>query len=145
MRDAFYGVRRFSDFAARLEIPRAVLSERLGSLVAAGLLARTPDPHRPGRDLYELTDDGQALWPALHALANWGTRFINGPPPRQFAHDRCGRPLDEHGTCPRCGQTPEPAAVVTSLQGSPTREDPVTAALRSPRHLLDPLTTGTDH
>ncbi len=143
VRDAFYGVRRFSDFAARLDIPRAVLSDRLAGLVTAGLLARTPDCRRPGRDLYELTDDGQALWPALHALASWGTRFFDGPAPRQFAHDGCGRPLDEHGTCPRCGQTPGPTAIVTSLHGPPARDDPVTAALRPRRHLLDPLTTGT--
>ena len=30
IRDAFFGVRRFGDFAAHLGIPRAVLAERLG-------------------------------------------------------------------------------------------------------------------
>src|SRR6266511_3542177 len=49
LRDAFYGVRRFSDFAAHLDIPRAVLAERLRGLVDDGLLARRPDPERPGR------------------------------------------------------------------------------------------------
>jgi hypothetical protein len=33
VRDAFFGVRRFSDFAGHLDIPRAVLTERLGHLV----------------------------------------------------------------------------------------------------------------
>jgi DNA-binding HxlR family transcriptional regulator len=42
VRDAFYGVRRFGDFAAHLGIPRAVLAERLKSLTAAGVLARVP-------------------------------------------------------------------------------------------------------
>lgn len=144
VRDAFYGVRRFSDFAARLEIPRAVLSDRLSGLVTADLLTRTPDPHRPGRDLYELTDDGQALWPALHALASWGARFVDGPAPRQFLHDRCQSRLDEHGTCTHCGHAPAPTAIVTSLHGTPTRNDHVTAALQPPRHLLEPLTTAND-
>ena len=36
VRDAFFGVRRFGDFAAHLEIPRAVLTSRLAALVAAG-------------------------------------------------------------------------------------------------------------
>ena len=40
VRDAFFGVRRFGDFAAHLRIPRAVLAERLKSLTAAGVLTR---------------------------------------------------------------------------------------------------------
>ena len=35
VRDAFFGVRRFGDFAAHLEIPRAVLTSRLAALVEA--------------------------------------------------------------------------------------------------------------
>src|SRR2546423_15667325 len=49
VRDAFYGVRRFSDFAAHLDIPRAVLSDRLAGLVEDGLMQRRPDPERAGR------------------------------------------------------------------------------------------------
>ena len=48
VRDAFYGVRRFGDFAAHLGIPRAVLAERLKSLTAAGVLARVPAWGAPG-------------------------------------------------------------------------------------------------
>ena len=36
VRDAFYGVRRYSDFLAHVGAPRAVLAERLQSLVDAG-------------------------------------------------------------------------------------------------------------
>ncbi|MFD9329964.1 winged helix-turn-helix transcriptional regulator [Streptomyces sp. NPDC060065] len=38
IRDAFYGVRRFGDFATQLGIPRAVLTNRLKSLVQEGVL-----------------------------------------------------------------------------------------------------------
>src|ERR1700753_299078 len=48
VRDAFFGVRRFGDFAAHLAIPRAVLAERLKSLTAAGVLARVPAQAVPG-------------------------------------------------------------------------------------------------
>src|ERR1700753_1084550 len=48
VRDAFFGVRRFGDFAAHLGIPRAVLAERLKSLTAAGVLARVPAQAGPG-------------------------------------------------------------------------------------------------
>ena len=36
LRDCFFGVRRFSDFAAHLDISRAVLSQRLAALVDDG-------------------------------------------------------------------------------------------------------------
>ena len=41
VRDAFYGVCRFSDFRDHLGIPRAVLAERLNLLVEHEILART--------------------------------------------------------------------------------------------------------
>ena len=49
VRDAFFGVRRYSEWVARLDIPRAVLSERLRGLVANGVLARRDDPGHAGR------------------------------------------------------------------------------------------------
>ena len=66
VRDAFYGVRRFSDFQAHLDVPKAVLSDRLSGLVDDGILERRPDPDRTGRHLYELTAAGRDLWPVLH-------------------------------------------------------------------------------
>ncbi|MER7909018.1 helix-turn-helix domain-containing protein, partial [Streptomyces sp. NPDC096068] len=40
VRDAFYGVRRYSDFLAHLGVPRAVLAARLQALVEVGVLER---------------------------------------------------------------------------------------------------------
>src|SRR5690349_24929986 len=60
LRDCFFGVRRFSDLRAHLDISRAVLSARLADLVEAGLLARREPA--PGRVEYELTEQGLALW-----------------------------------------------------------------------------------
>ena len=42
LRDAFLGVRRFDDFVERLGISRNVLTNRLDTLVAAGVLERRP-------------------------------------------------------------------------------------------------------
>ncbi len=61
VRDAFFGVRRFGDFAAHLAIPRAVLTHRLSALVEAGVLTIVPGPH--GHDEYALTGKGLDLWP----------------------------------------------------------------------------------
>jgi len=59
VRDAFYGVRRFSDFRAHLGIPKAVLSERLSLLVDQGVLTKAAGSR--GRDEYVLTPKGRRL------------------------------------------------------------------------------------
>jgi DNA-binding HxlR family transcriptional regulator len=139
VRDAFYGVRRFSDFAAHLDIPRAVLAERLRTLVEHGVLERREDPDRAGRHVYELSETGRGLWPALHALLRWGEHFR--APRREFAHATCGTRLDVDGACPTCGATPGPGEVQTRLAtgAEPGRDDPVSRALRQPHRLLAPL------
>src|SRR5207237_3072576 len=40
LRSALYGVRRFDDFQAELDVPRSVLSNRLASLVERGIMER---------------------------------------------------------------------------------------------------------
>ncbi|MFL5817799.1 MAG: winged helix-turn-helix transcriptional regulator [Conexibacter sp.] len=142
VRDAFYGVRRFKDFHDHLDIPRAVLTERLNSLVDDGVLAREPDPAHAGRHLYVLTRAGEDLWPAVHALLTWGDRH-RAPNSRRFRHAACATPLDTHGACPACGVTPEPADVTTEPRPGrrSSRDDPVALALRQRRRLLEPLPT----
>jgi DNA-binding HxlR family transcriptional regulator len=140
VRDAFYGVRRFSDFQAHLDIPKAVLSDRLAGLVEGGVLTREPDPERAGRHVYELTLAGRDLWPALHALLVWGARH-RAAGSRTYNHAACGTALDDRGDCPRCGVTPEPGEIVaTPIPGRGVRTDPVSVALRAPHRLLEPLT-----
>jgi DNA-binding HxlR family transcriptional regulator len=138
IRDAFFGVRRFNDFQAHLDIPKAVLSDRLGSLVANGVLERLPDPGHAGRHLYELTPAGRELWPALHALLVWGGRH-RAPNGRVFTHATCGTLLDDAGHCPECDVTPGPGDVVSEPVRRSRREDPVTIVLREPRRLLVPI------
>ena len=148
LRDAFYGVRRFNDFLAHLDTPRTVLSSRLRTLVEAGLLERRPDPGHAGRHLYELTDAGQALWPAVYSLRAWGERYAagDGGPRRVFSHDRCGQPLDEVARCATCDCLPEPEHVIVSPAGPPgphARTDPVALGLLRPHRLLDMLPDDT--
>ena len=61
VRDAFYGVRRFNDFQVHLDIPKAVLSDRLSGLADDGILERRRDPDHAGRHIYELTPAGRRL------------------------------------------------------------------------------------
>ena len=141
VRDAFHGVQRFSDFQAHLDIPKAVLSDRLSGLVEDGVVERAPDPEHAGRHLYRLTAAGRDLWPAIHALLVWGGRH-RGRNSRVFEHAACGTPLDDRGVCPACHSAPDPGDVVSvPRRPGSRREDPVAVALRTPRRLLEPLET----
>jgi len=143
VRDAIYGVRRFSDFLAHLAIPRAVLAERLAGLVTAGILDRVPGPG--GHDEYALTAKGQALWPALQALMAWGDDYYaaNGPR-RLITHAECGTTVDATGTCPACG-LPVGLADLAVAPGPGLAgvrpADPVSVALSQPHRMLEPLDT----
>jgi len=140
LRDCFFGVRRFTDLQAHLDVPRAVLTERLVALVESGLLARTE--YRAGRYEYTLTERGLDLWPALYALSQWGERHRapNGRR-RVFTHAACDTRIEPNGYCPTCRTIPAPA----DLDMSPgpgsrkLRKDPVSVALRTRHRLLTPL------
>jgi DNA-binding HxlR family transcriptional regulator len=140
IRDALFGVRRFSDFARHLDISKAVLTRRLSDLVDAGLLERVT---QGGHDEYVLSEAGVALWPALLALTRWGdARTSPAGPRRRFRHAGCGTDVDDCGRCPTCGTTPA-AADLETLPGpgaatAPPRSE-VSAALREPHRLLTPL------
>ncbi|MEN3279755.1 MAG: hypothetical protein V7607_895 [Solirubrobacteraceae bacterium] len=140
VRDAFYGVRRFSDFQAHLDVPKAVLSDRLSGLVDDGILERRPDPDRAGRHVYELTAAGRDLWPVLHAMLVWGGRH-RFPNSRLFRHVACATEIDERGACPKCGVVPGPEdlEMATRPGRGALRDDPVAIALREPHRLLEPV------
>ncbi len=140
VRDAFLGVRRFSDFQAHLDAPKAVLSDRLSDLVDAGVMERVPDPDHRGRNLYELTARGRELWPAIHALMSWGGRHLM-PSSRVYKHAACGTILDDRGGCPECGVVAAPEDVVSEprRERASRRTDRVAVALDGPHRLLEPL------
>ncbi|MDL5157531.1 winged helix-turn-helix transcriptional regulator [Actinomycetospora termitidis] len=135
LRDCFFGVHRFADLVARLDIPRAVLADRLDRLVTAGLLE--PD----GRS-YRVTEAAWPLWPALRALAAFGesAQVRDGGSVRRFAHAGCGTDTTPDGWCPECRTVPAPPDLVVRPAGRPgRREDPVSVALREPHRMLTPL------
>jgi DNA-binding HxlR family transcriptional regulator len=142
VRDAFYGVRRFSDFRAHLDIPKAVLSERLSLLVKEGVLTKTAGGR--GRDEYELTPKGVRLWPTIWALLSWGNdNYVEQPHRRSYRHAECGGTIGPDRVCSACGQAPDAADLVTHPPRRPrdrgVRDDPVSMALRRPHRLLEPI------
>ncbi|MGY2489587.1 winged helix-turn-helix transcriptional regulator [Cupriavidus sp. CP313] len=75
LREAFYGSTRFDEFERNLGIAPNILSARLKTLVAHGLLVRvTPDGG--GRHVYQLTDKGRDFFPAYVGLKAWADRWM---------------------------------------------------------------------
>jgi DNA-binding HxlR family transcriptional regulator len=79
VRDAFFGVRRFSDFAASLGIAKNILSDRLQRLVDQGIFERVDVGESGQRFEYTLTAKGEALLPVLTALRDWSDDWVFGP------------------------------------------------------------------
>ncbi|MGN9788724.1 winged helix-turn-helix transcriptional regulator [Nonomuraea sp. ZG12] len=72
LHDAFDGYTRFDQFQENLGISSSMLTARLKTLVADGLLERRPYQSNPVRHEYVLTDLGRSLRPVILALAAWG-------------------------------------------------------------------------
>jgi DNA-binding HxlR family transcriptional regulator len=139
LRDAFFGVRRFSDFAAHLDIPRAVLTHRLAALVEAEVLSVIPGPH--GHDEYGLTSKGLDLWPVVRNLLAWGDEYYSAAGPRRlFRHAVDDGGVSPDGVCDACGGlVPVADMVVAPGPGwapRPGKTDVVSAAMSAPHRLL---------
>src|SRR5882757_2047109 len=133
MRDAFFGVRRFGDFAAHLGVPRAVLAERLETLREAGVLAETRGSH--GYSEYVLTDKGLSLWPVVRDLLSWGDEYysVNGPR-RVFQHAQDAGIIGPDGTCATCGSAVPPSDLLVLPGPGYDGEGTTSSARASPPH-----------
>ena len=68
IREVFLGRTRYDEIQGQLGIARNVLSDRLNSLVGAGVLIRVQYSERPQRFEYQLTDMGRDLFGTLVML-----------------------------------------------------------------------------
>ena len=87
LRACFSGIVYFEDFQSALGIARNILSNRLGKLVAKGILTREPVANDKRRVAYRLTAKGKALVPVMIALRQWGERWEDVPPARRLLAD----------------------------------------------------------
>ena len=80
IRELMHGPKRYTDLAEHLRgIGTNILAGRLRDLEQAGIVAKRKLPPPAASRVYELTDYGQALKPAMRELALWGARSL-GPP-----------------------------------------------------------------
>jgi len=78
VRELLLGPKRFSDLRGRLDgISPSVLTARLARVEALGLVRRSVLPPPAASTVYELTENGQALRPAVYELIRWGGRFLH--------------------------------------------------------------------
>ena len=105
LRSALYGLRRFDDFQADIDIPRSVLSNRLAGLVETGIMERREyrDEGQRARAEYPLTKMGRALGLPFFAMTQWADKWLgDGVSPYKLRSKSSGEWLsvalvDEHG------------------------------------------------
>ncbi|MEO7495214.1 MAG: helix-turn-helix domain-containing protein [Massilia sp.] len=107
VRESFAGVRRFGDFQKRLGLAKNILSTRLRTLVAEGILEMRPASDGSVYQEYVLTKKGRGLYKVMVALYQWGEEHL-------FEDDEPRTALLERAT-----GKPLPALEVRSAGGAP--------------------------
>ena len=80
VRELMHGPKRYTDLAEHLPgIGTNILASRLRDLEACGIVRKRTLPPPAASRVYELTEYGQGLRPAIRELALWGARSL-GPP-----------------------------------------------------------------
>lgn len=95
LRDAFDGLRRFSELQKSLGLAKNILSSRLKLLVETGLLTLQPASDGSAYKEYVLTDKGRAVFPIVIGLRQWGEQFLfeTGETRSQLLDSAHGQPL----------------------------------------------------
>jgi DNA-binding HxlR family transcriptional regulator len=77
VRELLLSPMRFADLRARLDdVSPTLLTARLNALMEAGVVQRKSLPAPFSAQVYELTETGRALQPAIRELIRWGGRFL---------------------------------------------------------------------
>ncbi|QHG68133.1 winged helix-turn-helix transcriptional regulator [Pseudomonas putida] len=95
LRDAFDGLRRFSEFQKNLGLAKNILATRLKLLVDTGLLALQPASDGSAYKEYVLTEKGRSVFPIVVGLRQWGERFLfeAGETRSELVDNAKGRPV----------------------------------------------------
>ena len=106
LREAFFGTRRFNEFAENLGLSRNILSNRLKMLVSQGIFEQRPYGPSKARYEYRLAQAGRDIFPIVVALLQWGDKYLVGSrgPSIVLKHTRCGNDTDPLLVCSACHQ-----------------------------------------
>ncbi|WP_372574857.1 winged helix-turn-helix transcriptional regulator [Ruegeria jejuensis] len=75
---AFAGVSKFSDFQRDIGMSKNILANRLDTLCKYEIMERVPKRKGSRRKVYVLTSRGQALFPIVVAIGQWGDKWLFG-------------------------------------------------------------------
>lgn len=104
IRNIMLGQCRFEAIQTDLGIARNILSDRLNTLVAHGVVERVKYHEHPERFEYHLTEKGRDLWPVIAALMAWGDKWeAPDGPPLLMRHTCEGRGVATT-VCSECGE-----------------------------------------
>ncbi|MEM7159634.1 MAG: helix-turn-helix domain-containing protein [Myxococcota bacterium] len=78
VRDAFFGMKRFSEFEKSLGISKNILAARLRKLVDFDIFERRRLEEPGQRYEYTLTKKGRDLWVVLTAMRLWSDKWVFG-------------------------------------------------------------------
>jgi DNA-binding HxlR family transcriptional regulator len=97
---AFLGTSRFSDFQSQLGAPPSLLSGRLQTFCANGVLCASRESN------YQLTEKGRAFFPVIVAALQCGQHWFRAPegPAVRLTHVGCGKPFVGQLTCDQCAR-----------------------------------------
>jgi DNA-binding HxlR family transcriptional regulator len=89
LRELSMGDRRFTDLRAALAgIAPNLLTERLRSLQAIGLVTTIELPPPAARSVYRLSEEGRRVEPVLRSVARFGVRYLSGEPSETLDAER---------------------------------------------------------
>jgi len=96
LRDAFDGLRRFSEFQKNLGLAKNILTTRLKLLLESGLLQLQPASDGSAYKEYVLTDKGRSVFPIVVGLRQWGERFLfeAGEARSELLDSASGKPIE---------------------------------------------------
>jgi DNA-binding HxlR family transcriptional regulator len=93
IRDAFLGIRRFSEFQKNIGLAKNILTVRLRALIDHGILTTAPASDGSTYQEYVLTAKGRGLFPILVALRQWSEEFSADPFPTLLVDRDKGQPV----------------------------------------------------
>jgi DNA-binding HxlR family transcriptional regulator len=157
VRDLFLGPKRYTDLRTGLPgIATDLLTARLRTLESAGLVRRRTLPKPAPASVYELTEHGRLLGPALGALAQVGFAFLGEPEDdAQIPPDRLALALraafdpgavPDHGATYQLELDAEPFVITVrgeGIQVAPGRAPAADLTLRTDPLTLTRLLRGT--
>lgn len=96
VREALYGSTRFSEFQRNTGAARNLLSERLSTLVAHGILEKVDVGTVGARHAYHITPKGESLRPLMAAIILWSNEHLypDGQAPNSVIHRQTGAELE---------------------------------------------------